>query len=269
MPDDGPPDLVASGYDAVYAAMPKSPTLRRIWREHAAGMDFPEEFGHISFVTLRELRRMSAELHLSANSALVDLGCGLAGPALWVARETGCRLIGVDISPVAVAQATARAAVLGLSERARFAVGSFADTGLASASADGAMSEDALQYAADKHAAFAEAARILRPGACLVFTAYELDQERTAGLPVLSADPVADYRPPLKAAGFHVHSYEEVPGWPEPMTTAYQAVLAARPALVEEMGDAAVNALALEMSLTLERRPYRRRVLVVASVPSR
>ena len=45
-------ELVASGYDAVYAAIPNSPTLRRIWHESAEGVDFPEEFGHISFTTV-------------------------------------------------------------------------------------------------------------------------------------------------------------------------------------------------------------------------
>ena len=75
-------DLVASGYDAVYEAAPKSPTLRRVWHELAEGPDFPEEFGHISFTTLAELQRMARELSLGPRDTLVDLGCGMAGPAL-------------------------------------------------------------------------------------------------------------------------------------------------------------------------------------------
>ncbi|MDZ4278131.1 MAG: methyltransferase domain-containing protein [Dehalococcoidia bacterium] len=265
MPSDLEPDIVAAGYDAVYAAMPKSPTLRRIWREHASGTDYPEAFGHISFITLQELRRMAAELRLPTNGSLVDLGCGLGGPALWVAAETGCRLTGIDFSPVAVAQATARADELGLSDRARFIVGTFADTGLASGSADGVMSEDALQYAPDKLASLREAARILRPSGRLVFTAFELDRERAAGLPALGVDPEDDYVPLLEQAGFEVNEYDEMPGWPEPMATTYRAVMAARLALVDEMGDLAVNALSAELSLTLERQPYRRRILAVAT----
>ena len=258
-------DIVSAGYDAVYAATLKSPTLRRLWHEHAEGLDFPEEFGHISFTTLSELQRVAAELHLSAGDTLVDLGCGMAGPALWVARETGARLIGVDVSRVATERAAARAAELGLAGQARFVVGSFAETGLEANSAAGAMSEDALQYAPDKRAAMAEAARILRPGGRFVFTVYELEPDRAAGLPILSVNPVADYRPLLKHAGFSVETYEEVPGWPQPMTTTYSALLNAREPLTEEMGEAAVGALFMEMSLTLERQPYRRRVLVAAT----
>jgi SAM-dependent methyltransferase len=257
--------IVSAGYDAVYASTAKSPTLRQLWHEHAEGSDFPEEFGHISFTTLPELERVVAELRLRPGDTFVDLGCGMGGPGLWVARVTGGRLIGVDLSSVAVEQASARAVKLGLASQAHFLVGSFADTGLETGSADGVMSEDALQYAPDKEAAMVEAARILRPGGRLVCCAYELSPERAANMPVLGLDPVEDYRPVLAKAGFRVESYEEVPGWPEPMTTTYSAVLNAREAITREMGKAAVAALFMEMSMTIQQQPYRRRVLVAAT----
>lgn len=258
-------EIVLAGYDAVYAATPNSPTLRRLWHEHAEGLDYPEQFGHVSFVTLPELRRMAAELRLDPGDTLVDLGCGRGGPALWVARETRARLVGVDFSPVAVQQASARAVELGLAGQAQFVVGSFADTGLETDSAEGAMSEDAIQYAPDKRQAISEAARILRSGGRFVFTAFELDPDHATGLPVIGADPIDDYRPLLTEAGFSVEIYEEVPGWPEPMTTTYSALLNASEALKQEMGEVASQALFLELSITLQQQPYRRRVLVAAT----
>ena len=190
---------------------------------------------------------------------------GVTLPFPWVARETGARLIGVDFSPVAVEQASARAVELDLAGQAQFVVGSFADTGLETDSADAAMSEDAIQYAPDKRAAMVEAARILRPGGRLVFTAFEVDADRAANLPGFGADPIDDYRPLLRAAGFSVGIYEEIPGWPEPVTTTYSALLDASEALKQEMGEVAANALFLELSITLQQRPYRRRVLVTAT----
>lgn len=258
-------DIVSAGYDAVYAATPNSPTLRRLWHEHAEGADFPEEFGHVSFVTLPQLQRMASELALGPGDTLVDLGCGRGGPALWMARETRASLIGVDFSPVAVEQATARAVELGLAGQARFVVGSFADTGLEAGSADGAMSEDAIQYAPDKRAAVAEIARILRPGGRLVCTAFEVDPERAAGLPAFGVDPVADYRPLLDSTGFDIETYEEVPGWPEPMTTTYSSLLNAGEELKQEMGEVATRALFLELTLALQQKPYSRRVLIAAT----
>jgi ubiquinone/menaquinone biosynthesis C-methylase UbiE len=256
-------DTVASGYDAVYAALPNSPTLQRLWREHACGTDFPAEFYHISFVTLSELRRMASELRVGPGKTFVDLGCGLGGPALFVAKDTRARLIGVDLSPVAAATATKRAASLSID--AEFRAASFLATGLPDASVDAAMSEDALQYAPDKLAAMREAARILKPGARFAFTAFELNAERVRGLPVLGVDPCEDYRPALESAGFAIDAYEDAPGWPEPLSSAYRAVLDAREALVPEIGEAAMNALAGEMTFTLEMKPYRRRVMVAAT----
>src|SRR5688500_7669559 len=107
--DDDNADIarVAAGYDAVYAAIPRSPTFRRIWREHAIGPGYPDEFEHISFLTSAELTLMASELRLSEGALLTDLACGLGGPGLWIARECSAKLCGIDASPVAVAGATA------------------------------------------------------------------------------------------------------------------------------------------------------------------
>jgi hypothetical protein len=49
------------------------------------------------------------------------------------------------------------------------------------------------------------------------------------------------------------------------MRSAYQALLNAKDALIEEMGPMAVTALFSELTPTLEREPYRRRVLAVVT----
>ena len=258
-------ERLAAGYDAVYAALPQSPTFSRIWREHALGPDYPAGFEHISFLTLAEMREMAAALALSPRSTLVDLACGMGGPGLWTARETSTHLVGVDISEIALTHARARAEALGLAATSRFTVGTFAATGLDDASADGVMSVDALQYAPDKRAALREAARILRPGGRFVVACFEFDPERVAGLPLFGDDPVGDYHDLLEAEGFVIDSYAETADWHERVTSTYQACIDARSALSDEMGEAAANALTGEMSLTLRLQPYRRRVCIAAT----
>ena len=206
--DPDPSDLVASGYDAFYGSWGHSTTLASIWRRCVTGPDFPEAYSHISFLRLVELRSLATGLDLAAGQLLVDLACGAGGPGLWVARHSGARLVGVDLSTVAVERASERAADLGLTAVATFTQGSFATTGLASGSADAVMTVDALQYAADKAGAIGEVARVLRPGGRLGVVAFELDPERVAAMRTW-ADPVADYRPILAQAGFEVLRYEQ------------------------------------------------------------
>jgi|CXWL01.1.fsa_nt_gi SAM-dependent methyltransferase len=255
---------IAAGYDAVYAALPRSPTFARLWREHSLGPDYPPGFEHISFLTFAEMQSMATALALTPGSTLADLGCGMGGPGLWIARATQALLVGIDISTVALDHARSRALTIGMSERAYYTQGAFDDTGLDAASVDAAMSVDALQYAPDKQAGLNEIARILRPGARLALVCFELHPERLAGVPILGADPVADYRPLLAQAGFEVERYEETPGWQTRVTSTYEALTAARPALTSEMGEVAADALLGEITLTLQVQPYRRRVLVVA-----
>jgi ubiquinone/menaquinone biosynthesis C-methylase UbiE len=256
-------DPVAEGYDAVYSAWRSSPAFHALWAEQAVLGEVDVGFEHLDFAPVAQLQRVAAALDLRPGGVVVDLACGAGGPGLWIARSLRAHLVGIDLSPVGARVAAERSQDLGINA-ANFVVGSATGIGLASGCAAGAMSIDSLQYVPDKRAAFAEIARILAPTGRLVFTAFELDAGRVAGLPVLGEDPVEDYAPVLRDAGFTVDLYEETPGWEARLEAAYSAVIAAAAALRAEMGDAAMDSLLLEMSLTLAVRPYRRRVFVSA-----
>jgi ubiquinone/menaquinone biosynthesis C-methylase UbiE len=103
----------------------------------------------------------------------VDAACGLGGPGLWVAAQTGARPVGIDFAPSAIEYARDRAEAAGMSDRAEFLVARFEETGLADAAADAIMSVDALIFSEDKPAAFRELHRILRPGGRFVFSSWD------------------------------------------------------------------------------------------------
>ena len=258
------PDLVAAGYDAVYAAYPHSPTLQRIWHERAQGPDASARLDQLSFVTVAELRRLTDELALPPGATLLDLGCGSGGPGLWIAGHAEARLLGVDISPVAVAQAAERAETLGLRGSATFSAASLEQTALDDGIADAAVSIDVLQYVPDKLAAMRETARLLRPPGRITLTAFELDPDGASSLPVFGIDPVADLRIPLKDAGFTIETYEETSGWRTRVTRTFEAVLAAHDQLAVELGPIATQALVSEADVALKTTAYRRRVLATA-----
>ena len=262
---DGVFRAVLDGYDAVYDALPRGETFNRLWRMNAYGGAFPEQFAHIGFLTASEARRLRELLQIRSGEALADLACGAGGPGLWMAWESGASLIGVDPSPAGLAAARQRARDAGLAGRARFQHGTFERTNLADGAVGALMSIDAFQYAPGKRAAFAEFARIMRPGARAGIICFEVDPAAVAGLPVLGVDPVADYRPLMAAAGLTVEAYEETPGWPERVYAAFSAIVDNTDALIAEMGEQAATAAVAEAMLTIEIKPYPRRILAVAS----
>jgi SAM-dependent methyltransferase len=264
---DGVFRAVLEGYDAVYDALPRSEAFSRLWRVNAYRGDFPEQFAHIGFLTVPEAQRLRELLRIRPGEMLADLACGTGGPGLWMARETGAWLTGVDPSPAGLAAARRRAAGAGLAGRARFQHGTFARTNLAGGAAGAVMSIDAFQYAPGKRAALAELARIMRPGARAAIVCFEVDPATVAGLPVLGVDPVADYRPLMAAAGLIVEAYEETPGWQERVHAAFSAIAGNSDTLAAEMGEPAAAAAVTEALVTLQISPYPRRIMAVASRP--
>ena len=255
---------VLDGYDAVYDVLASSATFNQIWRMNAYRDDFPAAFAHISFLTLGEGRRMLDLLELGDEKLLVDVACGAGGPGLWAARESGASLIGIDPSAAGIASARRRAQAVGLDRRSRFEVGTFEQTALPAGGADAVMSVEAFQYAPDKRAALRELYRILRPGGRLALVCFEVDPSKAQGLPVLGVDPVPDYAPLLEAAGFAIETYEETPGWQDRVYGAFGAIVDASDALIAEMGERAAAGALAEAMLTVQMKPYPRRVLVVA-----
>lgn len=262
--DTGVFQTVLDGYDAVYEALPQSKVFSDIWRANAYRGQFPGEFAHIGFLTLDEGRRLVELLRLSYGRVLVDVACGTGGPGLWVAQQTGVTLIGVDPAAPGLTAATRRAERVGLADRATFQQGTFEQTGLADGAADAVMTIEAFQYAPAKRAALAEFHRILRPGGRVAIVCFEVDPAKVEGLPVLGVDPIPDYAPLLEGAGFVIDAYEETPGWEPRVYGTFGALVDAADALVADIGERAAAGALAEAMLTVQMKPYPRRVLVIA-----
>jgi ubiquinone/menaquinone biosynthesis C-methylase UbiE len=193
-------------YGAKWSANDESPTRQRIKRE-IYGDDHPLEADPRGYVTLTELRAIARDLGVGSGQTFIDLGCGPGGPGLWVARETDAAMLGIDLSSVGIAYASARAQALGMTDRARFQVADLTSTGLPDASFDGAMSVDLLWAVPDKLGALREIARLLKPGARFAFTNWDRDLSPPGYLP-----PLHDHRPLLRQAGFEIETYQVQPG---------------------------------------------------------
>jgi len=252
------------GYSARWSSHDESPTRQRIRRE-VYGDDYPVDADPRSYVTLTELRAIARDLDVGPGRTIVDLGCGQGGPSLWVVRETGAELVGVDLSSVGIKRAEERAAERGIGDRAHFQVGDITASGLPDASFDGAMSVDVLWAVPDKLAALKEAARILKPGARFAFTNWDRDRTPPGYLP-----PLADHRPLLEQVGFEIETYRVQPDAETKRRAVYEAIVAAEKDLVQEMGEEAAERLMFEAKGTLgltdgvDYLAHSRRIYVVA-----
>jgi hypothetical protein len=222
---------------------------------------FPEQFAHIGFLTVPEAQRLR-ELRIRPGEALADLACGAGGPGLWMARGRGFpdrhRSLGRWL-----AAARQRARDAGLVPRP-VQHGTFEHTNLADGAVSTVMSIDAFQYARTS-APRSPSSRGSWCGRAAGIVCFEVDPATVAGLPVLGVDPVPDYRPLIAAAGLNIEAYEETPGWQERVYAAFSAIVDNTDTLIAEMGEQAAAAAVAEAMLTVQMKPYTRRIMAVAS----
>jgi SAM-dependent methyltransferase len=119
-------------------------------------------------------------LALGEGDRVLDIGSGFGGPARQIARRTGNRVIGVDITPAYVDAARDLTARAGLGDLVHFRAGDIATFG-PDPLFQAAITMHVQMNVQDKTAWFAHIARCLAPGARLAI--WEVCQPRQAGLP--------------------------------------------------------------------------------------
>jgi tocopherol O-methyltransferase len=116
----------------------------------------------------RLVHRLAEFGPITPGSTVLDVGCGIGGPALYLAGDLGCTVAGVTLSAAQAARAQEKADAAGLGGRARFHRLDALATGMPDASFDAVWALESLMHIADRPAFFAEMMRLLRPGGVLV-----------------------------------------------------------------------------------------------------
>lgn len=188
---------------------------RRTWGEHVhhglweRGDESPAE------AALALSRHVASAAGIAAGDEVVDVGCGYGATARLLAREYGARVTGLTLS---AAQASAHPPVPG----ARLLVRDWLANGLPAATFDAAISIEAISHMPDKPRAFAELARVVRPGGRVVVVDW-LTRERPSArevrhllrpiceeghLPSLHAP--SEYEALLRGAGLEPQRHEDL-----------------------------------------------------------
>ena len=151
------PKLVSSYYDAVTA-----------FYEFAWGKAFhfsPRRPGE----SLRRSQRLQEEevarrLGLKAGMEVADIGCGVGGPLITIARATGARITGINFNAHQIRRGERHVRRAGLGDSCRFLHADFMNVPLDDGAFDAIYAFESLCHAPNKRLAFRELFRLLKPG---------------------------------------------------------------------------------------------------------
>ncbi|MDT7782106.1 MAG: hypothetical protein QOF58_525 [Pseudonocardiales bacterium] len=247
----------AEDFDRWYADRVESPVADELVQRMLA---LPPDLQSTSLLSGPGLDEVVAILDPRPGQVLLDLACGRGGYGLEIVRRTGCGLIGVDFSAVAIEQARQRAVELAV--EADFQVGQLTDIGLGTASVDAVMVIDAYQFAEPKLDALRGCLRVLRPGGRVVITTWEALDPEDDRLPKRMRQ--VDLAAQLPEAGFTDVEVVDKEQWRLREKRFWSESLT-----VDAGADPAMQSMQEEARRVLKGFDLRRRVLARAAAPTR
>lgn len=124
-----------------------------------------------------ELARLA---RIGLGERVVDVGCGMGGSSIWLARERDCSVTGVTISPVQRRWAATASWMKGTAESTRFLQADAEQLKLEPAAYDVVWSIECTEHLFDKAAFFRKASRWLAPGGRIAICAWLAGHDQQA-----------------------------------------------------------------------------------------
>jgi SAM-dependent methyltransferase len=132
---------------------------------------YGEDIGQTSWLTANEYREFFSLLKLSGDDNVLEIAPGSGGPAVFMVKETGCRVTGIDINEEGVKNANKLAAENGLADKMKFMHGDGSNPlPFSDASFNIVLCIDSMNHLYPRDKVIAEFKRILKPGGQLLYT---------------------------------------------------------------------------------------------------
>ena len=206
-----------------------------LWGEHIHH-GYWEEDESSAAAQVKLVARLAERAGVPRGARVLDVGCGLGGSALWLARHLGCTVTGITISPVQVQMATERARAENLGDRVRFLLMDANQLDLAPESFDVVWVVECSEHIDDKAGLLAGCVRALTPGGRLALCAWLATENPTAehaqliaevcqGMLCPSLASQNDYNRWMEAGGLHAIEFEDVTGRVQPTWTRCAAII--------------------------------------------
>ena len=119
---------------------------------------------------------ISDKLKLSKEDLVLDAGSGLGGSCFWIAKNIGCKITGITITPDQVLRAKKYAIQKKLDQNVEFVEGDYTKTTFPSSSFDAILALETVCHLEDKADFYKEMFRILKPGGRLLVGEYSLSK---------------------------------------------------------------------------------------------
>ena len=114
--------------------------------------------------------RLAAAGDIRRGHTVLDVCCGLGGPARWMAHKIGCKVTGLDLTTSRIESARRLTERVGLSHLVDFVQGDALNMPLPDATFDRVYGQEAWVHIPDKAGLLNECRRVIKPGGILAFT---------------------------------------------------------------------------------------------------
>lgn len=120
----------------------------------------------------RQEASVAEMLSLEPGTKVADIGCGVGGPAISIARISGASVTGLNFNAYQIARCRRAAQRAGLEVRCDFLLANFLDVPLDEGCFDAAYSFEAICHSPDRSLCLGEIWRLVRPGGQIALTEW-------------------------------------------------------------------------------------------------